>query len=40
MLANTLGIAKAIEHIAKLVEDIRTAINNPFLQIIGFANYI
>ena len=40
ILANTLGTVKAAEHTAKLVEDIRTTINNLFLWIISFANHI
>jgi hypothetical protein len=38
VLANILGTIKAIEHTAKLVEEIKTTINNPLLWIIGFAN--
>jgi hypothetical protein len=33
-----LGTIRAAEHVAKPVEEIRTTINNPLLQIIGFAN--
>jgi hypothetical protein len=38
VLANTSGTTRAAEHAAKPVEEIRTAINNPLPQIIGFAN--
>ena len=38
VLVNTSGIARAAEHAAKPVEDVRTATNNPLPRIIGFAD--